>query len=218
MKRNRLSTLLLLATCVPSLAACGNTPADDAAREAERAASVLGVEMAEIEREVREDLATGNIDFGGDHHTGDHHGDSGSDAEITPEGDLLIDGKPVEVDAEERALLLAYREQITEVALAGAKIGIQGAELATTAVGEAFRGVLSGETAQMEARIEAEAEKIRAKVVILCDKLPPLLEIQQSLAASIPELEPYATMTRRDVEQCYDDSEEARVELGMDNH
>lgn len=214
MNRHKLSTLVLLAACMP-LAACGNSPADDAAREAERAASALGDEMSGIEREVREELATGNIDFGGDHHTGNGDGNHESGAEITPEGDLLIDGELVEVDPAERAMLLAYRKQITDVALAGAKIGLQGAELATTAMGEAFRGILSGETEQIEARIEAEAAKIQAQVATLCDKLPPLLETQQALAASIPELEPYATMTQDDVDQCYDESEESRVELGM---
>ena len=141
-------------------------------------------------------------------------GTNSSDAEITPDGDLLIDGKPVEVDANEREMLLAYRQQITDVALAGAKIGVQGAELATTAMGEAFRGILSGNTEEMEARIEAEAAKIEAQVVVLCDRLQPLLETQQALAASIPELEPYATMSKDDVDQCYDEHEEARVELG----
>ena len=202
MKRHQLSTLVLLAGCLP-LAACGNTHDDDAAREAERSVEVLGVEMTKIEREVREELATGNIDFGGNHRGSDDSNDS--DAEITPEGDLLIDGKEIAVDAQERAMLLAYRKHITEVALAGAKIGMQGAELAKTAMGEAFRGVLSGNTEEMEAKIEAEAAKIEAQVVVLCDRLAPLLETQQALAASIPELEPYATMTQDDVDDCYDE-------------
>ena len=218
MKRHQLSTLLL-AGCLP-LAACGGTPADDVAREAERAekaVSVLGIEMEEIEREVREGLATENIDFGGDHHLGTDE-KSTSDAEITPEGDLLIDGKPIAVDARERELLLDYRGRITEVALAGTRIGMQGAELATTAMGEAFRGVFSDNTDDMEAKIEAEAAKIQEQVIVLCDNLAPLLETQQALAASIPELAPYATMTQEDVDQCYDDSEDNHVSMDFDTN
>ena len=211
MKRQQFTPLLLLACCLP-LAACGGTPADDAAREAEeQAGSVLGIEMAEIEREVRESLATENIDFGGEQHFGGDGNDT-ADAEITPEGDLLIDGKRIEVDAEERALLLAYRQQISEVALAGARIGVQGAALAKTAMGEAFRGVLSGNTDDIEAKIEAEADKIRVQAGELCGHLVPLLETQDALAASIPELEPYATMDQGDIDECVEDASEGRVD------
>lgn len=216
MQRHHLSILVLLAGSLP-LAACGNTADDDdAARDAERAVSVLGVEMVEVERKIREELATGNIDFGDGHHTDGDAGNNETDAEITPEGDLLIGGEPVEVDAEERAMLLAYRQQVTDVALAGANIGMQGADLATKAMGEAFRGILSGNTGEMEAKIEAEAAKIQAQVVVLCDRLAPLLETQQALAASIPELRPYATMDQDDVDECYDEHEETRVPSGME--
>ena len=217
MKRQQFTPLLLLACCLP-LAACGGTPADDAAREAEeQAGSVLGIEMAEIEREVREGLATENIDFGGDHHLGTDE-KSTSDAEITPEGDLLVDGKRIEVDAEERALLLAYRKQISEVALAGARIGVQGAALAKTAMGEAFRGVLSGNTDDIEAKIEAEADKIRVQASELCAHLGPLLETQDALAASIPELQPYATMDQGDIDQCVEDAAEGHVAVDTATH
>lgn len=212
MQRHHLYTLALLACSLP-MAACGNTPEDDAVAHAERT-EVLGIEIAKVEREVRKELATNNIDFGGDHHGRD--GDHDSDAEITPAGDLLVDGKPVEVDAAERAMLLAYREQIGDLAVAGAKIGLQGAKLATAAMGEAVRGALSGNTDDMEARIEAEAEKIRAQVDTLCDGMAPLLATQQALAASIPELVPYATMTQADVDQCYDDSESDHVSMDFD--
>lgn len=202
MKRHQLSILVLLAGCLPSLAACGGRQSDDAAREAERAAteaeaatSVLGIEIEKVTREVREGLATGNIDFGGKR-------DGDSDAEITPAGDLVIDGKPVEIDAAERALLLEYRAHVAEVAMAGARIGLQGADLATSAMGQAFRGVLGGDTEGMEARIEAEAEKIKVEATKLCDHLQPMLDTQQALAASIPELVPYATMTQDDIDDC----------------
>lgn len=210
MKRQQRTAFLLLACCLP-LAACGGTPADDAAREAEQAGAILGIEMAEIEREVRDSLATENIDFGGEHHPGGDGSDA-SDAEITPEGDLLIDGKRIEVDAEERALLLAYRQQVSEVALAGARIGLQGAALAKTAMGEAFRGVLSGNTDDIEAKIEAEADKIRLQAGELCARLDPLLETQDALAASIPELAPYATMDEGDIDECVEDAAEGKVD------
>lgn len=209
MKQLQLPALVLLAACLPAFAGCADGDRNGAAREAERAgaradadeaATVMGIDIEEVTREVQEELATENIDFGGKRGHGSDHGDS--DAEITPEGDLLIAGQPVEVDASERALLLEYRRNVTEVAMAGARIGLQGADLAKTAMGEAFRGVMGGDTEGMDARIEAEAEKIKAEAVKLCDQLQPMYETQQALAGSIPELVPYATMTQADIDEC----------------
>lgn len=202
MKRLQLPTLVLLAACLPAVAGCSDRGSNDAASEAERAgtddrASILGIDIEEVTREVRQEMATGNISFGSR-----RDGEPESDAEITPEGDLLIAGKPVEVDAAERALLVQYRRDVTEVAMAGASIGLQGADLATSAMGEAFRGVLGGDTEGMDARIEAEAEKIKVEALKLCEQLQPMLETQQALVGSIPELAPYARMTQADVDEC----------------
>lgn len=210
MKRLQLPTLVLLAACLPAFAGCSDRASNDAAREAERAGtedtkSLLGIDIEEVTSEIRHEMATGNISFGSR-----RDGEPESDAEITPEGDLLIAGEPVEVDAAERELLLEYRRNVTEVAMAGARIGLQGADLATSAMGDAFRGVLGGDTANMEARIEAEAEKIKVEALKLCEQLQPMLETQEALVGSIPELAPYARMTQADVDEC---REEGRVNI-----
>lgn len=210
MKQLQLPTLVLLAACLPAFAGCSDRDSNDAARQAERAgtednASLLGIDLEEVTSEIRQEMATENINFGSR-----RDGEPASDAEITPEGDLLIAGKPVEVDAAQRELLLEYRRNVTGVAMAGARIGLQGADLATSAMGEAFRGVMGGDTAGMDARIEAEAEKIQVEALKLCEQLQPMLETQQALAASIPELAPYARMTQADVDEC---REEGRVNI-----
>src|SRR5690606_40479719 len=113
-----------------------------------------------------------------------------------------IDGEPVEVSAAERELLLAYREQIADIAVAGARVGLQGATLATKAMGAAFRGALSGNTEEMERSIEAEAAKIEVEALKICDALGPLYERQQQIVEAMPRLAPYATMTAKDVDEC----------------
>lgn len=210
MKRLQLPTLVLLAACLPAFAGCSDRASNDAAREAERAGtedtkSLLGIDIEEVTSEIRHEMATGNVSFGSR-----RDGERESDAEITPEGDLLIAGEPVDVDAAERELLLEYRRNVTEVAMAGARIGLQGADLATSAMGEAFRGALGGDTEGMDARIEAEAEKIKVEALNLCEQLQPMLETQQALVGSIPELAPYARMTQADVDEC---REEGRVNI-----
>ena len=199
-----LRTLLFLALAMPLASACDATPSGNAAREAERESAgtveVLGVEMDNVAREVRRELDVGNIRFGGNRADNGQSDEEG--AHITPSGGLLIEGKSVDVTPQQRELLLDYRGQVAEIAMAGARVGLQGASLATKAMGEAFRSVFSGETGEMEKRIEAEARKIEAEAVKICDELRPLYDLQQRIAAEIPALGPYATMTLEDVDDC----------------
>src|SRR5690606_26569902 len=139
--------------------------------EAGRAVEEARAEMSTVAGKVRREMDLGDIRFGGNHDSGlgDDEG-----AKITPGGGLLIDGEPVEVSAAERELLLAYREQIADIGVAGARVGLRGATLAIKAMGAAFRGALSGNTEEMERSIEAEAAKIEVEAMKICDALGPL--------------------------------------------
>ena len=150
--------------------------------------------VAKAESRLDEKFATQNIDVG--------NGELPK-AEITPQGDLLIGGTATAVTPEQRKLLLEYRGRIQSVAKAGMNMGMQGADLAGKAVSESIKGVLNGDTSQIEKKVKAEAGKIESSVAQLCDLLPPILDSQQKLAASLPAFKPYATMTQRDVERCH---------------
>ena len=97
----------------------------------------------------REKLATENITISND---------GQGKAEITPQGDLLIEGRKVEIDEGQRRLLLDYRNEVSAIASAGMDVGTEGAKLATKAVTEAIGGIFSGKPEEIEARIEAQAE------------------------------------------------------------
>lgn len=173
------------------LSACGSNadPLAEAGKELEGLADKVGTE-------VRDELATENI--------GLNHGQSDlPKAEITPAGDLVIDGKTVALDAKQRALTLAYRERVADVAEAGARVGLQGAELATKAMKEAAQSMLSGDKVDMDARMKEEAQAIRASAAALCDQLPALRQAEQDLAAAVPEFAPYANMDEDDINDCH---------------
>lgn len=124
-------------------------------------------------------------------------------AEITPQGDLLIAGKPTPVDAAQRAELLAYRGQIIGIARQGIAIGKQGATLGANAASEAIAAVFSGESKdQVRARVEAQASGIRQAAAKICDALPALRSSQQRLAADVPAFKPYANLTSAKIDDC----------------
>lgn len=193
MNKHVIPALLLLAT-LPWLSACGNeTEADLGTGVLAEVSAELSDEMRKVSEDVRQEMATGNIDIS----------ESGQpDAEITPQGDLLIGGSKVEITAEQRELLLDYRGHVTEIATTGAAIGIQGASLATSAMSKAFAGVLSGNTDKIEQEIEAEANELAEQALRICELLPPMLETEQQLASSLPEFQPYADLDQTDIDEC----------------
>ena len=189
MKTPLMAGVALLA-CVTALTGCDAQPSTDAVT------GTVGTEMSSAIEKARRKLDTGNITVS----------NSGpGKAEITPTGDLLIDGRTVPVSPQQRALLLDYRTKVAEVAGAGMDIGTQGAGLAMKAMGEAMRGVFTGDTEGIEQRVESQADGIREAARKLCDRLPALHASQKQLAAALPEFAPYATMTTKDVTDCYQD-------------
>lgn len=184
---------------LPWLSACGNQDKADSTTGETR--SSISEALVEVREEVRKEVREGDITLNSDDK-------NAPKAKITSKGDLLIDGKPVAIDDEQRALLLQYREHVANVAEAGAEVGLHAAEIATDALGEALKGIFSGRgTDDVEKRIEAEARaRIEEPVRRLCSHLPALMETEQALVAALPEFKPYADMDQRDIDDCLDEA------------
>ncbi len=113
-------------------------------------------------------------------------------AELTPQGDLLINGVAVPLSAEQRAAALAYRTKVLELAEAGMVIGKQGAAIGGEAAALAIESLFKGGAGDATAKIEAEAKKIEAAALALCRSAEGLRETQERLVALVPEFSPYA--------------------------
>lgn len=214
----RLVPLVLLA--LPMLGACqrqeqqrATTAAPPAASSTAAAApqTILGKTVDSALRKARVELETHNIDItrGVDIQTGEDgqhisvgagHGDG--KAEITPAGDLLLEGKAVDLSPAQRALVLQYRQQIIKVAEAGMAVGVKGADLAGKAMVETFSGLMHGNAEDAGKRIEAEGHRLEAEARQICTMLPGMMQTQQELASALPAFKPYATMTQHDIEDC----------------
>ena len=145
------------------------------------------------------------------------HADGHPDAKISTTGELTIDGKPVAVNAAQRALLQSYHTQLNAMTSDGIEIGKQGATLAGTAISEAIKGAIKGDGEQVDARIEAEARKIEQQAMQLCKRLGIVKASQDALAAQLPVFKPYATIEVSDLDDCgssQSDSYAAGKEVG----
>lgn len=195
------NAVLALALSAPLLG-CGNDATQDPADEPK---TIIGQAVKQATDEARKEIAKENFSIGSD---------GMPKAEITPAGDLLIDGKSVTTTPEQKALAMAYRQELTAIAQAGIGVGVQGADLAGKAAAEAIKGVFSGNTDEIEQRIEKEAEGVKAAAKQLCDRLPGLKAAQDKLAAAVPEFRPYARMDDNDVKDCHVDAGDG---LNMDS-
>lgn len=223
----RNTTIALMLATLPLVGACSQQPDPPRATSSATAEpqTALGKTVASAIEEARHELETGNldisdgvnIDFGKEGHHVEVGGDETANlphAEITPQGDLLIEGKAVDVTPAQRAMLLDYRGQVIAVAEAGMEIGVKGADLAGKAMWEAVTGVLHGDTDGIEKRMEAEGRKLEAEARKLCMRLPAMLDSQERLAASLPAFKPYARMTAKDIDDCADGEGFAATDSG----
>jgi len=189
------------------LSACAaDEPPDTTAKQEEK--SIISRVVSETVTEARQEIQEGNITISGDDK-------NLPKAEISPQGDLLIAGRAVAINQEQRSMLLEYRTHVVALAESGMEIGLQGADLATKAMGEAFKGVFSGKSEQeIERGFEAEAAKMKASAAKLCGRLPAMMASQRKLAAALPEFKPYASMTQEDIDECYKENEDDTASAG----
>jgi hypothetical protein len=219
-----LTLLLPLVACGQSKQADSQPGAADNVAQAIKDAnektspSVISGEIQKAMQEAKQELVNKNIDVDSIH-IGDGQSrdkDSRSKAQITPQGELLIDGKKVTATPAQQTLLLDYRKQIVGIAEAGMDIGVQGADLGVNAAKEAMWGALIGKSDKdIETAIKPQTDKIQAAAAKLCLRMPGLLSAQQNLAAAMPEFRPYATMQQKDVDDCGKDMKDKDGKKGF---
>lgn len=196
------------------LLACSEPPAPPAAPAPPVAANdsskgFIGRHVEKAINEARQELRTENISLS----DGFNININGSEikrtdglpkAEITPQGDLLVENKAVPITPAQRQQLLTYRGQVIGIAEAGMAIGVQGADLAGEALSGAVGAIFGGKDSEkaFEQRMEAQGKKIEAEAVKLCAYLPALLSQQEALASSLPAFKPYANLTAEDIADC----------------
>lgn len=177
----------------------------------------ISADLADARSEVRTELAaarreldTGNLQLGDSLRFGKSdarasHADRALPrAEITPQGDFLIEGRPVAIDRHQRQELLLYRGEVIAIAKAGIDIGERSAQAALDAVDRGLFSLMFGAmTGSLERRIEKTVrETVEPGVRQICLSLPALRDRQQRLSATLPAFRPYATLEADDVEDC----------------
>ena len=196
----RLVALTAVLSGTTLLSACDATPSQQAAQKTADTGNVVSGAVQKALTQARKEIAEGNISV-------NNSGTNGKRVEISPKGDLIIDGQPVPVTPQQRTLLLEYRGHVIKVADAGMTIGMQGADLATQAVAQSLKSVFTGGSQDdIERNVKAQASKVESAALALCDALPGMMESLNRLAAAMPEFRQYANMTQADIDECRSDA------------
>ena len=204
MNRKHIAALLLALSPLAAQASVHDEVASDLAEARQEVRSEMAQERARLDRE---NLSLDGLHFGKDDKRETAKRKSQPKGEITPEGDLLVDGKAVAVDAAQRRQLLDYRAQVIGIARTGIDAGEHAAMLALDLTNVSmFRLIVGGLTGSLERRVEASVKRdIQPAVLQICRQLPQLRDSQQALAANVPEFRPYATLDQDDVADCESD-------------
>lgn len=140
--------------------------------------------VSEALAEAREKMKTENLPLGS--------ADGLPKAELTPQGDVLINGVAVPMTPAQREAALAYRTEILAVADAGMVMGEKGVAIAGDALALAATGIFGGDTTEGEARIEAKGKAMEAEGLAMCQRVASLEIAQNRLAELLPAFQPYA--------------------------
>ncbi|HMM58432.1 MAG TPA: DUF2884 family protein [Rudaea sp.] len=133
------------------------------------------------------------------------HAHAGTDAIVSAQGDLLIDGKPVTLDAAQSQIVARYFTSAMALRSDAVKTGAAGAATAATAITSVAAGLASGDTDSIDAKVNASAAKVDAAANKLCVDLQMLAKAQDDLASAVPSFKPYATIGQREVDDCKPD-------------
>lgn len=200
---------LLLTACQPAPDKTSNAPTGVTAKAMEEAQKGLGEASKELQNAraeieaARGKLARENISLNR------NESENQPKAEITPDGQLLIEGKAVATTPEQKARVLAYRGELLGVIGDGMAIGMEGASIGIDAAATALKGVLAGQSGDDIGKQVGHTarEKLKPKVEQLCGRMPGLLVAQKALADALPEFKPYANLDQADVDDCMDNTD-----------
>ena len=106
---------------------------------------------------------------------------------ITSVPELIIDDRKITLDEPAQAELVAFRNSYQELLVAAKEIGIAGAKLGGRAAYAMLVGLLTGTSDEVDAKIEAEADKLELQAETLCSVVKRLAAHHDTLSTMIPE-------------------------------
>ncbi|MET4727247.1 hypothetical protein ABIE09_001041 [Lysobacter enzymogenes] len=126
----------------------------------------------------------------------------GQRAQITPDGAIAIDGKALTLNPAQQAAGRAFYVEATGIRRDGAAIGQAGAAMAGQVLSTVAQDLRSGRTDQTEAKVEAQASKLRDQAMQICQRVGALRVAQEKLVEQVPQFQPFANKNLTTGDEC----------------
>lgn len=120
------------------------------------------------------------------------HAPGAPEALIDAAGDLRIDRQPTTLNATQRALVQDYYRNVLAMNDHGIAMDMAGAVAAGQAAKSIAQDVASGDTANIDKKIQAKSPQETAAALKTCQDLASIKAAQDSLAGQLAAFKPYA--------------------------
>jgi len=139
-------------------------------------------------------------------------GGQAGDAEVSPDGALRIDGKPVDLTVEGRRALKDYDAAAVAIRQHAIAIGRAGAEFGIDTLKDVVGGLIDGTVDEAGDKAREGALDLVSNLRDLCGRMQAMVDAQNAAAAAVAAFKPYAVIEQEQVKACYDDIDDARRE------
>jgi hypothetical protein len=126
-------------------------------------------------------------------------------AHVWSDGRLTIGGTDVAASTDQRMRLVDYYRAAAAITQHAVDTGKAGADVGLAAANEVVKGLASGNTSQIGAKVEAKARDVKRQAAKMCDDLVAMRAAQEALAATLEQFRPYTVVSDKDVADCRKD-------------
>jgi hypothetical protein len=104
----------------------------------------------------------------------------------------------VQTNADQRNLLLAYYRSASAVREHGIETGKAGAAIAGQAIGSVAKGIVSGNTDDIDKEVDAKTAAVTQAALKICTDMAGIKAAQDALASQLAAFKPYASIVDPD--------------------
>lgn len=202
LKLIKLTALLALSVL---LCACATNAVSISSKTRYHPQTEVGKALQKDLENILDDMAKENISL--------NHDSDGPTAEITPHGQLIIAGQPVQLDAAQQKQVIDYHQNAIDTFRISTAIMLFLADVIEL-VSET-ESHLPDEQSQVAAihQIRSSLGPALNQLDSTCDALKSFARQQQKLAKSVPQIAAYAKLDRKNYDDCRHAFDQARAEL-----